>query len=201
MSSYQQARVSSAIENVFTTDDDLYKALSDSKTGGDAAGPVKEVLRYREALWEGYHYLKKKGAFDRDYFIRLYQIIQESGDGNGRVGRIMNLHIITRSHKLELPILYLSRYILEHKQAYYEHLAGVSQRGNWKAWLLYMLKAVEWTSQFTLRKVNDIIVAREDILDVLREQTDVRWPGGPRRGDLHPAIYQGATPGRSRGLC
>ena len=254
----QEAKVSSAIENVFTTDDDLYRALSDSKTDGEAAGPAKEVLRYREALWEGYHYLKNKGAFDRDYFIRLYQIIQESGDGirpsftrtfirmggsgpnagkpvytpprgkglveakldnlidflndeqsqpddvllkmcmahyqfevihpfrdsNGRVGRIMNLHIITRSHQLELPILYLSRYILEHKQDYYEYLAGVSQRGDWKGWLLYMLKAVEWTSQLTLRKVNDIIETREDILEVLREQTDVRRPG-----DLVDAIF------------
>lgn len=254
----QEARVSSAIENVFTTDDDLYRALSDSKTGGDDAGPAREVLRYREALWEGYHYLKKRGAFDRDYFIRLYQIIQESGDGirppfartfirmggsgpnagkpvytpprgkgvveakldnlidflndeqsrpddvllkmciahyqfevihpfrdgNGRVGRIMNLHIITRSYQLELPILYLSRYILEHRQDYYEYLAGVSRRGDWKAWLLYMLKAVEWTSQLTLRKVNDIIEAREDIFEVLREQTDVRRPG-----DLAEAIF------------
>lgn len=41
----QEARVSSAIENVFTTDDELYKALSDSKTGGDAPGPANVVLR------------------------------------------------------------------------------------------------------------------------------------------------------------
>lgn len=254
----QEAKVSSAVENVFTTDDDLYKALSDSKTDGDVPGPAKEVLRYREALWGGYHYLKEKGAFDRDYFVRLYQIIQESGDGirppfartfirmggsgpnagkpaytpprgkgvvearldnlidflndeqsqpddillkmciahyqfevihpfrdgNGRVGRIMNLHVITRSHQLELPILYLSRYILEHKQDYYEYLAGVSQRGDWKSWILYMLKAVEWTSQLTLRKVNDIIETKEEILEVLREQTDVRRPG-----DLAEAIF------------
>lgn len=254
----QEAKVSSAIENVFTTDDDLYKAVSDSKADGEAPGPAKEVLRYREALWEGYHYLEENGAFDREYFIRLYQIIQESGDeirppfartfirmggtgpntgkpaytpprgqgivearldnlidflndeqsqpddvllkmciahyqfevihpfrdGNGRVGRIMNLHIITRHHQLDLPILYLSRYILEHKQDYYEYLAGVSQQGDWKSWFLYMLKAVEWTSRLTLRKVNDIIESKEEILDVLRSQTDVRRPE-----DLAEAIF------------
>lgn len=254
----QEAKVSSEIENVFTTDDELYKAVSDSKKEGDVPGPAKEVLRYREALWEGYHYLKEKETFDRDYFIRLYQIIQESGDGirppfartfirmggtgpnagkpaytpprgegvveakldnlinflnddqsqpndlllkmcfahyqfevihpfrdgNGRVGRIMNLHIITRSHQLDLPILYLSRYILEHKQDYYETLAGVSQRGDWKSWILYMLKAVEWTSQLTLRKVNDIIASKEEILEVLREQTNVLRPE-----DLAEAIF------------
>ena len=254
----QEAKVSSAIENVFTTDDELYKAVSDPKSDPEASAPTKEVLRYREALWDGYHYLKEKGAFDRDYFVRLYQIIQESRDGirppfartfirmggtgpnagkpaytpprgkgvveakldnlieflnseqsqpndvllkmciahyqfevihpfrdgNGRAGRIMNLHIITRNHQLELPILYLSRYILEHKQDYYENLAGVSQRGDWKNWFLYMLKAVEWTSQLTLRKVNDIIESKEEILQVLREQTDVRRPE-----DLAEAIF------------
>jgi Fic family protein len=254
----QEAKVSSAIENVFTTDDELYRAVSDSKTDGEAPEPTKEVVRYREALWEGYHYLKEHGQFDRDYFVRLYRIIQESGDGirpsfartfirmggtgpnagkpaytpprgkgvveskmdnlinflnddqsqpddvllkmciahfqfeaihpfrdgNGRVGRIMNLHIITRSHHLELPILYLSRYILEHKQDYYEGLAGVSQRADWKNWILYMLKAVEWTSQLTLRKIHDIIESKEDILGVLREQTDIRRPE-----DLSEAIF------------
>ncbi len=254
----QEAKVSSAIENVFTTDDELYKAVSDPKSDPEASAPTKEVLRYREALWDGYHYLKEKGQFDRDYLVRLYQIIQESGDGirppfartfirmggtgpnagkpaytpprgkgvveakldnlieflnneqsqpddvllkmciahyqfevihpfrdgNGRAGRIMNLHIITRNHQLELPILYLSRYILEHKQDYYENLAGVSQRGDWMSWFLYMLKAVEWTSQLTLRKVNDIIDSKEEILEVLREQTAVRRPE-----DLAEAIF------------
>lgn len=254
----QEAKVSSEIENVFTTNDDLYKAVSDTTPDSEASGPVKEVLRYREALWEGYHYLEKHERFDRDYFIRLYQIIQESGDGirppfartfirmggtgpnagkpaytpprgkeiveskldnlihflnskeiepgdallkmciahfqfeaihpfrdgNGRVGRIMNLHIITQSGLLELPILYLSRYILEHKQDYYEYLAGVSQRAGWKEWMLFMLKAVEQTSRLTLRKVNDIITAREDILEFLRENTSIRRPE-----DLTEAIF------------
>lgn len=254
----QEAKVSSEIENVFTTDDELYKAVSDSKADGEASGAAKEVLRYREALWDGYNYLRENGEFDRNYFIKLYQIIQESGDGirppfartfirmggtgpnagkpaytpprgegiveakldnliaflndensqpkdvllkmciahyqfevihpfrdgNGRAGRIMNLHIITRNHMLQLPILYLSRYILEHKHDYYEYLAGVSQRGDWKSWILYMLRAVEWTSQLTLRKVNDIIESKEEILKVLREQTDVRRPE-----DLAGAIF------------
>ncbi|MDZ7720640.1 MAG: Fic family protein [Balneolaceae bacterium] len=246
----QEAKVSSEIENVFTTNDELYKAVSDSRTESETPAPVKEVLRYREALWEGHHYLEKHGQFDRDYFIRLYRTIMESGDGirppfartyirmggtgpnagkpaytpprgngvvearldnlirylndknsepkdvllkmsiahfqfeaihpfrdgNGRVGRIMNLHIITQNHQLGLPILYLSRYILEHKTDYYERLAGVSQRGDWKSWILYMLKAVEWTARLTLRKVNDIIENKEEILQVIRDQTDIRRP-------------------------
>jgi Fic family protein len=246
----QEAKVSSAIENIFTTDDELYQAVSDSRTDGEVSGPTKEVVWYREALWEGYHYLVDHEKFDREYFVRLYQKITESGDGirppfartfirmggtgpnagkpvytpprgkgivetkldnlihflnddgsnpddvllkmciahfqfeaihpfrdgNGRVGRIMNLHIITRSGLLDLPILYLSRYILEHKDEYYEYLAGVSQRAGWKEWFLYILKAVEWTSRLTLRKVNDIIASKDEILQVIKEETDVRRP-------------------------
>jgi Fic family protein len=246
----QEAKVSSAIENIFTTDDELYQAVSDSRTDGEVSGPTKEVVWYREALWEGYHYLVDHEKFDREYFVRLYQKITESGDGirppfartfirmggtdpnagkpvytpprgkgivetkldnlihflnddgskpddvllkmciahfqfeaihpfrdgNGRAGRIMNLHIITRSGLLDLPILYLSRYILEHKDEYYEYLAGVSQRAGWKEWFLYMLKAVEWTSRLTLRKVNDIIASKDEILQVIKEETGVRRP-------------------------
>ena len=254
----QEAKVSSEIENVFTTEDELYKAVSDSPSDPEASASTKEVLRYREALWDGHHYLEKNGAFDRDYFVRLYRIIQESGDGirppfartfirmggtgpnagkpaytpprgdgvveakldnlieflnnddsepadpllkmciahyqfevihpfrdgNGRVGRIMNIHIATRNLHLDLPILYLSRYILEHKNDYYERLAGVSRGGHWKEWILFMLKAVEWTSGLTLRKVNDIIESRDEILQVIREQTSIRRPG-----DLTNAIF------------
>lgn len=254
----QEAKVSSEIENVFTTDDELYKAVSDTTNNHEASASTKEVLRYREALWDGHEYLKEQETFDRNYFIRLYHIIQESGDGirppfartfirmggtgpnagkpaytpprgkgiveakldnlieflnssnsepadpllkmciahyqfevihpfrdgNGRVGRIMNIHIVTRNSQLDLPILYLSRYILEHKQEYYEYLAGVSRGGHWKQWILFMLKAVEWTSRLTLRKVNDIIENRQEILQVIRDQTDIRRPE-----DLTEAIF------------
>jgi hypothetical protein len=53
----QEAKVSSEIENVFTTDDELYKAVIDSSTAPEASGPTKEVLRYREALRDGHHFL------------------------------------------------------------------------------------------------------------------------------------------------
>ena len=246
----QEAKVSSAIENVFTTDDELYKAVSDSGINSEASGPTKEVLRYREALWAGLDYLENHDQFDRNYFVSLYQKIMDSGDGirppfartfirmggsgpnagktaytpprgegvveakldnlvtflndgesqpkdpllkmcmahfqfeaihpfrdgNGRAGRIMNLHIITQNHALDLPILYLSRYILEHKQEYYKRLAGVSQSGDWKNWILYMLRAVDWTSRLTLQKINDIIASKEQVLEVMQNETGIRRP-------------------------
>ena len=246
----QEAKDSSAIENVFTTDDELYKAFSEEKEDERVSGATKEVLRYREALWEGYAYLKQTGKFDIGYFVRLYQQIKQTNDeirppvariyirqggsgpnagkpvytpprgkgiirqklenliaflndeittpgepllkmaiahfqfeaihpfrdGNGRAGRIMNIHFITKSGLLEYPVLYLSRYIIEHKDEYYDVLAGVSQRGDWENWLMYMLRAVESTSRLTYQKVNEILDAQKDILEVVESDTDVRRP-------------------------
>ena len=77
--SLQEAKISSEIENVFTTDDELYRAFSDQNTG--ANGASKEVLRYREALWSGYNYLKNKGKFDINYFIQVFHEIKETSEG------------------------------------------------------------------------------------------------------------------------
>ncbi len=246
----QEAKDSSAIENIFTTDDELYKAFSEEKEDERISGPTKEVLHYREALWEGYSYLKKAGKFNIKYFIRLYQQIKQTNDelrppiariyirqggsgpnagkpvytpprgkgivedklqnlitflnddtltprepllkmaiahfqfeaihpfrdGNGRAGRIMNIHFVTQSGLLEYPILYLSHYIIENKEEYYEVLAGVSQRGDWENWLIYMLRAVESTSRLTYQKVNEILTAQKDILDAIESDTDIRRP-------------------------
>jgi len=65
--SLQEAKASSAIENIFTTDDELYKAYSDQNE--ESQGVSKEVLRYREALWAGYNYLKDQSGFNGNYFI------------------------------------------------------------------------------------------------------------------------------------
>jgi Fic family protein len=77
--SLQEAKISSAIENIFTTDDELYKAYSDQNTETNEAS--KEVLRYREALWSGYNYLKSRSQFDEEYFIRVFQEIKQTKDG------------------------------------------------------------------------------------------------------------------------
>jgi len=72
--SLQEAKDSSAIENIFTTDDELYKAYSE-KNIEKVHGSSKEVLRYREALWTGYEYLSDKTGFDQNYFIKIFQVV------------------------------------------------------------------------------------------------------------------------------
>jgi Fic family protein len=78
--SLQEAKASSAIENIFTTDDELYKAYSERQSE-QADGAVREVLRYREALWAGHSYLQTNAVFNRDYFISIYRQIKQTNDG------------------------------------------------------------------------------------------------------------------------
>jgi len=240
--SLQEAKISSEIENIFTTDDELYKAFSDKNN--ESNGASKEVLRYREALWSGFKYLQSTKKFDQKYFIQVFQEIKQTTDtirpgfvpltikqggtgtnagqviytpprdsaviqnrlenlvsfvnddeqfkidhllkmaiahyqfeaihpfrdGNGRTGRIFNINYLTNKGLLDVPILFLSRYILDHKSDYYSGLMGVSQRGDWKSWLLFMLRAVENTSNQTFNKINDIVSAKDSILEHIKKE-------------------------------
>ena len=72
--SLQEAKASSAIENIFTTDDELYKAFSEENVN-QTDGAAKEILHYREALWEGYNYLEGEKLIDQGYFVKMYQVV------------------------------------------------------------------------------------------------------------------------------
>ena len=91
-------------------------------------------------------------AYPIDALIKMaiahyqFEAIHPFRDGNGRAGRIFNINILTQKGLLDLPILFLSRYIIDHKNDYYSLLASVTQRGTWEAWILFMLKAIETTA-------------------------------------------------------
>lgn len=74
----QEAKSSSEIENIFTTEDELYKAISDSVKEAMANPNTKEVLRYREALWEGYREVMKKGKIDLKSIIKICQQVKNT---------------------------------------------------------------------------------------------------------------------------
>jgi Fic family protein len=65
----------------------------------------------------------------------------------------LNILFLVFKGLLDLPVLYLSKYIIEHKKDYYEFLRGVTERSEWEPWILYMLEAVEQTSLFTRGKI------------------------------------------------
>ncbi len=75
----QEAKASSEIENIITTNDALFRAFTANTSQIDAA--TKEVLRYREALWEGYNTLKKRPVMSTNLFIRIVQTIKQNHAG------------------------------------------------------------------------------------------------------------------------
>jgi Fic family protein len=227
----QEARTSTEIENIFTTEDELYLAASDTTREDRNNVAIKEVLRYREALWAGYGELTNKGKVDIDLIISIFQQVKDTTaglrppqavvtikrgesefrpgetiytpprgagileslmenlieylndnvkypadpllkmcithyqfeaihpfqDGNGRTGRILNLLYLVNQNLLTQPVLYLSQYIIHHKDDYYYNLAGVTQRGDWKTWILFMLDAVEKTAIVTSGLIDAIL--------------------------------------------
>lgn len=235
----REAKASSAIENIFTTDDELYRALTYQEEY--VQGPAKEILHYREALWKGYAEIIKTGKITVDVIIEIYRqvkqthdgirpyqaeiVIKKRGwgsligetvytpprgkgvverllnelieflnndekypvdplmkmamahyqfeaihpfrDGNGRTGRIICLLYLIQKGLLDLPILYMSAYILQNKDKYYYDLSNVTGTQKWKEWLLFMMEAVIQTSEFTIYKINRIralILKTEDII-------------------------------------
>jgi Fic family protein len=79
--SLQEAKSSSEIENIFTTNDELYQAIANKVKAENADPAVKEVLHYREALWAGYTDLKNKAAFDMKSLISIYQQVKSTNEG------------------------------------------------------------------------------------------------------------------------
>lgn len=224
----REAKASTEIENIFTTDDELYKSLTYSEH--DLSSNAKEVLFYRQALWVGFQRIKTTGVFDQDLIVEIYQKIKQvhdgirppqtdtvikkrgSGllggsviytpprgqgviekkldnlfkylnqdiefdydpliklavshyqfeaihpfrDGNGRAGRIISILLLIQKQLLDLPILYLSAYIIREKDEYYELLNKVTTQRIWRDWILYILKAIEETSIYTINKIEEI---------------------------------------------
>ena len=69
-----------------------------------------------------------------------FEAIHPFHDGNGRTGRILNILLLVQQSLLNTPVLYLSRYIIEHKERYYQLLQDVTERQSWEPWVIYMLR-------------------------------------------------------------
>jgi len=96
-----------------------------------------------------------------------FESIHPFYDGNGRTGRIINILYLVMKDLLNLPILYLSRYIISHKGDYYKLLQEIRETENWESWLLFMLEGVELISKETIEligKIRDLIFEYKNIL-------------------------------------
>ena len=85
-----------------------------------------------------------------------FEAIHPFTDGNGRTGRILNILFLVQHGLLDSPILYLSRYIIQNKAAYYRLLQNVTQDQDWTAWIMFILDGVEQTCTWTTDKIKAI---------------------------------------------
>jgi Fic family protein len=85
-----------------------------------------------------------------------FESIHPFSDGNGRTGRIINILYLVLHDLLDLPVLYMSRYITHNKGTYYRLLQEVRDKNNWEEWVIFMLKGIEETSQNTTWLVEQI---------------------------------------------
>lgn len=219
----QEAKDSSAIENIITTHDELFKVTV--LKGEKVNQAAKEVENYRAALRESYRQTRASGLIRVNDILQMQAIIEpdragirkipgtiignaETGevvytppqhpdeiielldnlvtyinddqlseldplikmalihhqfesihpfyDGNGRSGRIINILYLVKNDLLDLPILYLSRYIVRTKTEYYRLLQSVRDENDWQSWVLYIIKGIEETAKETIEFINQI---------------------------------------------
>ena len=103
-----------------------------------------------------------RSATEIDPLVRMaiqhyqFEAIHPFADGNGRTGRIMNILFLVQQGLLDSPILYLSRYIIQNKAAYYRLLSEVTEKQEWAPWIHYFLDGVEETCSWTTEKIKSI---------------------------------------------
>jgi Fic family protein len=102
-----------------------------------------------------------------------FEAIHPFDDGNGRTGRILNLLYLVQAGLLDIPVLFLSRYIMANKAAYYAGLRAVTEQKVWEPWLLYMLRGVTSTAQQTFDQVTRI----RALMDEVRARVQRDAPG------------------------
>ena len=144
----------------------------------DATGEViytppegEALLRDKLANWERFLH----NETDIDPLIRMavghyqFEAIHPFTDGNGRTGRVLNSLFLIQEGLLTLPILYLSRYIIQNKADYYRLLLQVTREGDWESWLLYVIKGVEETASWTTAKIAAIRALSEHTAEHVRD--------------------------------
>ncbi len=99
-----------------------------------------------------------------------FEAIHPFFDGNGRTGRVINILYLIDKGLLDLPILYLSRYIINNKTGYYNGLLDVTANQNWQGWLVYMLNAIKETSEWTTAKILTIRELHKNTARQIKQQ-------------------------------
>ncbi|MEM7262791.1 MAG: Fic family protein [Planctomycetota bacterium] len=147
-------------------------ALANPRTGEVIYTPPVGESHLRDLLanWESFLH----DDTELDPLVRLavahyqFEAIHPFTDGNGRTGRILNSLYLVERGLIPLPVLYLSRYIIENRAQYYSLLLSVTARGEWEPWILYILDGVRETAHWTTQKIDAIRVLAEKTREYVR---------------------------------
>jgi len=148
--------------------------LKNDRTGEIVYSPPQDADTILALMQNLERFINDPEMSDLDPIVKMavihfqFESIHPFYDGNGRTGRIINILFLVLQGLMDLPILYLSRYIIRNKSAYYQHLQAVRDQGDWEEWLLYMIQGVETTALHTQQKVGQIKSAMMELKNVLR---------------------------------
>jgi len=136
--------------------------LRNQSTGEEVYVPPQGQIVIRELMKELAEFINDEPPDDIDPLIKMalihhqFESIHPFPDGNGRIGRVLNVLYLTHKGLLDAPILYLSRAINRTKPDYYHLLQAVREKGAWEEWIIYILRAVTETARSTLQLVSGI---------------------------------------------
>lgn len=148
--------------------------LKNDATGETIYTPPEGEQHLRELLANWERFIHKEPALDP--LIRMaighyqFEAIHPFTDGNGRTGRVLNSLFLIQEELLTLPILYLSRYIIQNRADYYRLLLQVTREDAWEPWLLYLIKGVEETANWTTAKISAISALTDHTFDYVRQK-------------------------------
>lgn len=150
-------------------------SLKNQQTGEVVYTPPQEHAQILDLMHNLEQYINDPKMSDADPIIKMavihfqFESIHPFYDGNGRTGRIINILYLVLQQLIDLPILYLSRFIIQNKSEYYRHLQAVRTTGAWEEWLLYIITGVEQTALSTMRRVEQIKTAMMTLKNTLRD--------------------------------
>ncbi len=136
--------------------------LKNQQTGKTVYTPPQDSLKIQELMSNLEQFINDDTLSDNDPIVKMaiihfqFESIHPFYDGNGRTGRIINVLYLILQNLQDLPILYLSQYILKNKTLYYKLLQEVRETNEWENWLLYIIEAVEVTARNTTKTVKEI---------------------------------------------
>lgn len=219
----QEAKDSSAVENIITTHDELFRAELNLEFVKNTA--AKEVQHYASALKRGFERVAEHGLITNAIVLDIHKELEQNAagyrklpgtelkndrtkevvytppqngtqiqdlmtnlirfindddmqdidplikmsiihhqfesihpfyDGNGRSGRIINILYLVAKGLIDIPVLYLSRFIIQNKAEYYRLLQAVRDQGDWESWILYMLEGIEHVARQSIKLIKEI---------------------------------------------